>query len=93
MGPAWGGGPRVAMEESHPVGVDSEEVLRELGGYSDAEVAALLARGATVAVADADAPARRSPDAEALRVHRGELARIDADHDGWREFADVEAVR
>lgn len=91
MGPAWGGGPLVNLEEARPVGADSEDVLIRFGGYTREEVADLVERGATAPAVAGDAPARRSPEVEALRVHRGELARIDSDHDGWRQAA--EAVR
>jgi hypothetical protein len=84
VGPAWGHGPVVEMEESRPVGADSADVLREIGGLSEAEIARLFERGATASSASSDLPMRRSPAAEALRVERGELSRIDATHDGWR---------
>lgn len=83
MGPAWGAGLAAGMEEARPVGADSAKVLRELGGYSDDEVAVLFQQGATASAVTGDGSTPRNPAAEALRVERGELARIDSIHDGW----------
>lgn len=87
FGPAWGGGPAVPIEESRPVGIDSDAVLRDLGGYSPGEIADLFARGATGATSNEGSVARRNRAAEAIRVERGELVRVDEDHDGWRTVA------
>jgi crotonobetainyl-CoA:carnitine CoA-transferase CaiB-like acyl-CoA transferase len=54
VGPAWGHGPVVEMEESRPVGADSADVLREIGGLSEAEIARLFERGATASSASSD---------------------------------------
>lgn len=84
MGPAWGGGPRVPMEESRPIGVDSAAILEELGGYSAAEVLDLKARGV---FGEVEPTASASQGVEPIRVERGELSRIDENHDAWRRAA------
>lgn len=84
VGPAWGHGPAVAMEQSHPVGEDSAAILRDYGRYSEDEIARLFESGAS-GVADPPHPARRTPATQQLRVERGELSRFDSVHDGWRE--------
>jgi len=84
-GPAWGGGPLAALEEAHPVGTDSRAVLRD-GGFSDDEIEAAIASG-VVGVAE---PTRRvvlGGAREDIRVERGELTRIDDDHDRWIQVA------
>lgn len=86
IGPAWGHGPAVPIEESRAVGEDSAAILREYGGYSDEHLEALLASGAS-GVATPPQQARRSPPAQQLRVERGELSRVDEHHDGWRSLA------
>ena len=86
IGPAWGGGPAVPMEEARPVGADSRQVLTELGGCSSAEVDALIASGATSEASPEDVAVGRAVDG-ALRIERGELSRLDAQHDGWRRQA------
>lgn len=85
MGPSWGGGSEVEMEESRALGADSAAVLRELGGYSQAEVDDLFERGVSGAMS-AGAVTRR-PGPEWLRIERGELSRVDAEHDAWRAAA------
>src|SRR5690606_12064475 len=47
IGPAWGHGPAVPIQESRAVGEDSAAVLRDYAGYSDAEVASLFDSGAS----------------------------------------------
>lgn len=85
VGPAWGHGPMVEIEEARPVGADSARILHELGGYSVSEIADLIARGVTGAPAPATVP--RMPGMERIRIERGELSRVDAEHDGWRTAA------
>ncbi len=84
LGPAWGSGPVVPVEESRAPGADSAAILQELGGYSADEVEDLFQRGVT-GVMDPGGPARKSNDP--LRVVRGELSRADEKHDAWRDAA------
>lgn len=84
VGPAWGGGPAVPVEESRAVGADSAAILRQYGGYTASEVEQLAARGVT-GVANPPNPAPRNAATQQLRVERGELSRHDPVHDGWRE--------
>lgn len=86
VGPAWGGGPAVPMEQSRAVGADSAVILSEYGAYSKDEIARLFADGAS-GVAEPPEPARRTPPTQQLRVERGELTRLDPSHDGWRAAA------
>jgi crotonobetainyl-CoA:carnitine CoA-transferase CaiB-like acyl-CoA transferase len=83
-GPAWGGGAALRMVAPHHLGEDNDAVLRD-AGYTDAEIEALAATG--VVGAQPSAPARVRAD-DALRIERGELARVDARHDGWRAARD-----
>jgi len=84
-GPAWGHGPGVPLAESRPVGADSRTILAELGGYSEAEIDALYESGAA-GTASAP-PIATHPADHQTRIDRGELSRVDADHDGWRALA------
>jgi len=85
IGPAWGSGAIVPMEESRPVGADSDAILRDLGGYSPDEVDDLFARGVTGVVQPATVSS--APGAGQTRIERGELSRVDPEHDGWRTAA------
>ncbi|MGE0600816.1 MAG: CaiB/BaiF CoA transferase family protein [Dehalococcoidia bacterium] len=87
VGPAWGHGPAVPLEEARPVGADSAAVLAELGGFSEEEIADLFARGASGVTHPANGVPRRNAAEDAIRVTRGELTRIDESHDGWRSSA------
>jgi len=84
-GPAWGQGPGVPLAESRPVGADSRTILAELGGYSEAEIDALYGSGAA-GTAPAP-PIALHPADHQTRIDRGELSRVDSDHDGWRALA------
>jgi crotonobetainyl-CoA:carnitine CoA-transferase CaiB-like acyl-CoA transferase len=84
-GPAWGHGSLVPLQESRPAGADSAEVLRQ-AGFSDEEVAELVRRD--VVGAEEAAPFQGWPPPDPVRVERGELSRIDADHYAWRRFLD-----
>jgi len=84
-GPSWGGGPAVGMEESRAVGADSVAVLRELGGYSQSEIEGLFENGVTGSPQPSTAP--RAAGRERVRIERGELSRVDADHGRWRAAA------
>ena len=85
VGPAWGHGPMVEIEEARPVGADSARILHELGGYSVSEIEDLIARGVTGTPTPATVP--RMPGMEQIRIDRGDLSRVDAAHDGWRTAA------
>ncbi|HXH21586.1 MAG TPA: CoA transferase [Dehalococcoidia bacterium] len=91
-GPAWGGGPLVPLQEAHPLGADTAVILREIGGYSDEEVAE-FARADVIGLGERD-QFRGWPAPDPVRVTRGELSRIEPDHDGWKRFArPAEAAR
>lgn len=76
-GPPFGGGADTTIWFSHPVGADSRDVLASVAGYSAGEIDALIAAGVTGAAVP---PARPSADTDpAVRIDRGELARVDAD--------------
>ncbi len=79
-GPAWGGGADVAMVAPHHLGEDNAALLRA-AGYADGEIAALAAAGVVGAL---PAPPTRDRADTETRIERGELARVDAEHDGWR---------
>ena len=85
MGPAWGNGPAVEMEEARAVGADSAEILGELGGYSTREIEELFAHGISGSPAPATIP--RGLGGEQIRIARGELSRVDAKHNDWRAAA------
>ncbi len=86
VGPAWGGGPAVPLEESRPVGCHSEDILRDYAGYTATEIRRLIDAGVT-GVATPPSPPARTAEAQQLRVTRGEFSRVDADHGGWRAVA------
>lgn len=92
VGPAWGHGAAVPLEEARPVGADSAVILAELGGYSPDEVAGLFASGVTGATVAGDTIARNLASEE-LRAERGELSRIDQSHDAWRSIASFVGAR
>lgn len=76
-GPPFGGGSDAAIWFPHPVGADSREILASVARYSGAEIDALYAGGV---VGEAAPPRPRGGDADAaVRIERGELARVDAD--------------
>ncbi|MBA4180750.1 MAG: hypothetical protein C0506_09200 [Anaerolinea sp.] len=85
VGPAWGSGPAVPLEESRPVGADSAAILAEVGGYSSEEIEDLFARRVTGSTSPATSPVARGP--EQVRIERGELTRVDQEHHGWRAAA------
>ncbi|MGE3074073.1 MAG: CaiB/BaiF CoA transferase family protein [Dehalococcoidia bacterium] len=87
VGPAWGHGPAVGLEEARPVGADSAAILAELGGFSEGEIADLFARGASGTTASPGGVPRRNAAEDGIRVTRAELTRVDAAHDGWRAAA------
>ena len=63
IGPAWGGGPAVPMEEARPVGADDEQVLS--GAWrllSSAEVDALIASSTTSEASPEDVAVGRAVD-------------------------------
>lgn len=91
-GPSWGHGPAVPLEESRTVGADTREVLQTLGGMSDSEIDALYASGAVGTVPPT--PGGRAAADSQTRIDRGELSRVDSDHEQWRAFVRArEAVR
>lgn len=85
MGPAWGGGPAVPIEESRAVGSDSAAVLRDIAGYTDEEVRALFETD-TVGESPPTTGARTAETGE-IRVQRGELSRVEADFMRWKDVA------
>lgn len=86
LGAAWGGNPSGVAAEPHMVGADNVEVLRDIGGLDEDQIASLVDAG----VIGGSAPERSrgaGPDVD-TRIHRGELSRVD-DFDGrppWRAF-------
>ena len=82
-GPPFGGGARCAMRDARPVGADNRAVLSELAGLSEREIDALHRQG--VIGESALAGPRRAPAPETTRIDRGELARVDRSHHGWRD--------
>lgn len=85
MGPAWGGGPAVRVEESRAVGSDSAAILRDVAGYTEAEVR-LLFEAETVGELPSLAGSRSSEPNE-VRVERGELSRVERDFGRWKVSA------
>ncbi|MEO6398185.1 MAG: CoA transferase [Tepidiformaceae bacterium] len=85
MGPAWGGGPAVPGKESHSVGSDSAEILRDVAGYSEKEVRALF-EAETVGELTPIAGSRPSESSE-IRVERGELSRVEPNFGRWKDAA------
>ncbi len=89
-GPAWGHGAAVPIEESRPLGADTKAILSELAGYSQAEIDDLyMIEAVGTLPAALDPPGRETNE---VRIMRGELSRVDPDHEGWRALA-VENAR
>lgn len=86
-GPAFGGGPREDSTPPHHIGEDNAYVLTEIAGLDAAAIAALEAGGVIGSVPAHPPRPLDTPDHIALRIERGELSRVDADFDGWREAA------
>jgi crotonobetainyl-CoA:carnitine CoA-transferase CaiB-like acyl-CoA transferase len=82
FGPAWGSGSNLVMQPPRYPGEDNTRVLRDIAGYSQAEISALVADG-TIGESK---PRQVSPPTASteLRIERGELSRVDADNDDWR---------
>ena len=87
-GPAFGGGADVPMSAARGVGEDNYYVMSSIGGLSDEEIAAAEVAGSVGAALDRGARAvGQTPEQYATRMERGELSRVDARHDRWREVA------
>lgn len=82
----WGGGSFVPLAAAGAAGADNRHVLREVVGLSEAEIAALEARG-VIGVTNTP-PALPGGDHE-RRIARAELSRVDATHDRWRAARDA----
>ncbi len=91
-GPPWGTAvphERRPMRPPHGVGADSRDVLREIGGLSEAEIDDLHAAGVTGELPPPVPAARADAARNALRIERGELSRVDDEPDGWRAARDA----
>jgi benzylsuccinate CoA-transferase BbsF subunit len=86
-GPAFGGGPREDSPPPHHVGEDNAYVLGEIGGYDASAIADLQDAGVVGVVPHLPQRAPDLPDRIATRIDRGELSRLDADFEGWRDAA------
>jgi len=86
-GPAFGGGSDLEMTTARGVGEDNHYVLSSIGGFSDEEIASAEAAGIIGAALARGTRSESHPTAEQYdrRMARGELSRVDASHDGWRE--------
>ncbi|MGE3960488.1 MAG: CaiB/BaiF CoA transferase family protein [Dehalococcoidia bacterium] len=89
QGPAFGGGIDLPLEAAHFVGQDNQYVLSTIAGLSDAEIGEAEASGAVGAAPGRNArpAARPNPEQYAVRIQRGELARVEDHPDRWRELA------
>jgi benzylsuccinate CoA-transferase BbsF subunit len=82
-GPAWGGGPGVPLVEPRPVGADSRRVLRDVAGLNAPEIDALYESGVSGEISPPKSGRSEPADMARLAIERGELTRVDPDHDGW----------
>ena len=86
-GPTFGGGRDLPMTSPKALGDDNQWVLSEVGGLSQAEIAAAIESGAAGSLPAPAARPRATPEQVALRIDRGELSRVDEVYDGWRSHA------
>lgn len=85
-GPPYGGGRDIPMRAPHRVGEDNREILRDIGGFDDEEIGTLEAAGV---VGSGPPHASRPPasaEVYARRIQRGDLSRVDVEHDGWKRY-------
>lgn len=85
-GPPFGDGASVAMAPPHGVGEDNRAILRDLAGLPDAQIDALEAAGVIGAHPLQPPRPPATADVYARRIERGELSRVDAEHEGWRRY-------
>jgi benzylsuccinate CoA-transferase BbsF subunit len=75
VGPAWGHGPAVPLQEPHAIGADSAAILEDVGGYSSQEVEELVSSGVTGTMAEVTGSS--APRNISTRIKRGELSRVE----------------